>query len=343
MKETRRKSNTRAKRSTHLFGDKDFESVYRRVLGKHGYKFTQVIGRGGMSRVDEVRHLATGELRAIKHLGPNPPPDKVEKFKKNLRRETEYNFDHPNVMKGVDYFEDEGNVFYVMPRMQHNLEHLLTDDRKYNITFLLDIIIQTTAGLNYLHQNGIIHRDLKPSNILYNIERDTIWVVICDFGLSQDKMAKFKTDLSRLFGGGRRGGTPSYAAPEQLRKDDKYDKKCDIYSLGRVMDELISNKANLHRKYIQTFHQNRKMDTMSKKVFLYKADKPYLLQGNTSKYLPYSLIHLILRCLQRNPARRPSDIVQVFYELTKIQQECRVADAGEMLRHEVLAYRMRAN
>lgn len=324
-----------------MFGEKDFENTYRRILKKHGYKFTGIIGRGGMSRVDEVRHLSTRELRAIKHLGPNPPPEKVQRFKKTLRRETEYIFDHPNVMKGVDYFEDGGNVFYVMPRMEHNLEHLLLDDKKYDIRFLLDIIIQTTAGLNYLHQNGVIHRDLKPSNILYNLNEDEVWVVICDFGLSQDKMAKFKNDLSRFFGGGRRSGTPSYAAPEQLRKDDKYDKRCDIYSLGRVMDELVGKKAILNRKYIQTFHQNRKMDAMSKKVFLYKIDKPYLLQGDISKYLPYSFIDLALRCLQRNPAKRPSDIVQVFYELTKIQQECRVADAGEMLRQEVLAYRTR--
>ena len=164
-----------------MFGEKDFETTYHRILRKHGYEFTQIIGRGGMSRVDEVRHLAMRELRAIKHLGPNPPPEKVERFKKTIRRENEYTFDHPNVMKGTDYFEDGGNVFYVMPRMQHNLEHLLADDREYDITRLLDIVIQTTAGLNYLHQNGVIHRDLKPSNILYNLNGDDVWVVICDW------------------------------------------------------------------------------------------------------------------------------------------------------------------
>ncbi|UCD56692.1 MAG: serine/threonine protein kinase [Candidatus Hydrogenedentota bacterium] len=292
-----------------------------------------------MSRVDEVRHLATGELRAIKHLGPNPPLEKVERFKRTLRRETEYSFDHPNVIKAVDYFEDGGNVFYVMPRMQHNLDHLILDEKKYSLMYLLDIIIQAVAGLNYLHQNEIIHRDLKPSNILYNLNSHDIWVVICDFGLSQDKIAKFKTDVSRFWGGARRAGTPSYAAPEQVRKDVKYDKRCDIYSLGRVMDVLIGKKTEHNNKYISTFKQDRKIDGLSRKTYLYKMDRPCVLEGEVRKHVPSSLLNLILRCLQKRPERRPSDIVQVFYELTKIQQECRVANGAQTLRDEVLTYR----
>ena len=121
-------------KSLNHFGDNNSESVYRRILRKHGYQFTQVIGKGGMSRVDEVREIETGQLKAIKHLGNSLPPEKVERFRKILRRETEYAFDHPNVLKGDSYFEDGGDVFYVMPRMQHNLDHLLLDDRQITLT-----------------------------------------------------------------------------------------------------------------------------------------------------------------------------------------------------------------
>ncbi|MBI4831613.1 MAG: serine/threonine protein kinase [Candidatus Lindowbacteria bacterium] len=318
-----------------------FDEAYRRVLRRHGYQFVQIIGKGGMSRVDEARHLGTGELRAIKHLGASPPADKAERFKKTLRRETEYAFDHPNVMKGVDFFEDGGNVFFVMPRMQHNLEHMLLDDKKYDLPFLLDIMIQTVAGLNYLHQNDVIHRDLKPSNILYNLTPHGVWVVICDFGLSQDKMAKFRTDLSRLMGGGRRAGTLNYAAPEQMRKDGRYDKRCDIYSLGRVIDELVGKKSALDRKYLNTFQQDHEIDALSRKVYLYKMDKPLILGGEIRRHLPYSLMNLILKCLQKHPERRPSDIVQIFYELTKILQEYRIMNGAEALQKEVFTYRAR--
>ncbi len=330
-------------RSKHseAFGEDSFEGVYRRILRKHGYQFLQVIGKGGMSRVDEVRHLLTGKLRAIKHLGPNPPAEKAERFKRILRRETEYSFNHPNVMKGVDYFEDGGNVFYVMPRMQHNLEHLLLDDKKYDIMFLLDIVIQVVAGLNYLHQNHIIHRDLKPSNILYNLNGNGAEVVICDFGLSQDKIAKFKTDMSRFLGGGRRAGTMSYAAPEQMRKDGRYDKRCDIYSLGRVIDELVGKKAKYRKEFINTFQQDRLIDGLSRKIYLYKKDRPAVLEGENRKHLPYSLTSVVLRCLQKRPEKRPSDIAQIFYELTKIQQECRMANGMDSLQKEVLTYRAR--
>ena len=318
-------------------GKSDFEAIYRDTLRKRGLQFTQVIGKGGMSRVDEVRDIATGELKAIKHLGSSLPSDKVERFKKMLRRESEYAFDHPNVLKGETYFEDGGNIFYVMPRMQHNLEYLLDDDRKYPLPFLVDILLQIAAGLNYLHQNDIIHRDMKPSNILYNLNGQEIWVVICDFGLSQDKMAKLKTDLSRkLLRGGRRAGTLNYSPPEQMHKQGKYDKRCDIYSLGRIMDELVGKKAGLGKKYINTFQQDHRIDTLSKKIYLYKKDRPYVLEGNARDHLPYSLLNLTLRCLQKNPRRRPSDIVQVFYELTKIQQECSMAMRAEAVSKEIL-------
>ncbi len=320
-------------------GEDDFEARYRSALRKHGYQFTQVIGKGGMSRVDEVRHITTGKLRAIKHLGSHVRSDKVERFRKMLRRESEYSFDHPNVLKGETYFEEGSDIFYVMPRMQHNLEHLLEDEAGYPLTFLLDIALQTVAGLNYLHQNGIIHRDLKPSNILYNVRGHEIWVAICDFGLSQDKIAKFRNDLSRkLLRSGRRAGTLNFSAPEQMHKKGKYDKRCDIYSLGRVMDELFGRKIKAGRKYINTFQQDRRLDSLSKKIYLYKMDRPRILEGDTRKYLPSQLIDLILRSLQKNPKRRPADIVNVFYEMTKIQQECNMASRMAATRKEVLVH-----
>jgi serine/threonine protein kinase len=322
-----------------IFDRNEFEVTYRETLRKHGLQFTQIIGKGGMSRVDEVRDINTGKLWAVKHLGNSLPPAKVERFRKMLRRESAYAFDHPNVLKGEAYFEEGGNIFFIMPRMQHNLEYLLFDNGKYPLTFLLDIVVQMAAGLNYLHQNDIIHRDLKPSNILYNLEGRDIWVVICDFGLSQDKIAKLKTDLSRaILRGGRRAGTRSYSAPEQMHKQARYDKRCDIYSLGRVMDELIGQKTDWSGKeFINTFQQDRQIDALTKKVFIYKSDNPSILEGNARKHLPYSLLNLTLRCLQKNPKRRPSDAVQVFYELTKIQQECHMALRSMTMGKEALA------
>jgi serine/threonine protein kinase len=321
-----------------IFGQDGFETSYREILRRHGLQFTQVIGKGGMSRVDEVREIDTGRLWAVKHLGNNLPPGKVERFRKMLRRESAYAFDHPNVLKGENYFEEGGNIFFIMPRMQHNLEHLLFDENRYPLAFLIDIMVQIVAGLNYLHQNDVIHRDLKPSNVLYNLDGRDIWVVICDFGLSQDKIAKLKTDLSRtILRGKRRAGTRSYSAPEQMHKQSKYDKRCDIYSLGRVMDELLGQKTDRRgKKFVSTFQQDRQIDALSKKVFIYKTDKPCVLENDIREYLPYSLLNLVLRCLQKNPKRRPSDIAQVFYELTKIQQECHMAMRSAAMQTDAL-------
>jgi hypothetical protein len=94
-------------------------------------------------------------------------------------------------------------------------------------------------------------------------------------------------------------------------------------------------------KFINTFQQDRQVHALSKKVYLYKMDRPYILDASSRNQLPYSLSSLILRCLQKNPDRRPADVVQIFYELTKIQQEVRSAAGTEFLQREVMTYRPR--
>jgi serine/threonine protein kinase len=78
---------------------------------------------------------------------------------------------------------------------------------------------------------------------------------------------------------------------------------------------------------------------LSKKIYLYKMDRPYVLEADIRRHLPSSLLNLIMRCLQKNPKRRPSDAVQVFYELTKIQQECRIVGGTDVLEREMTAAR----
>lgn len=96
---------------------------------------------------------------------------------------------------------------------------------------------QICSALNYMHTKFIIHRDIKPENMILTyviipfIKSDTI--KICDFGWSVYNPSK---ELRSTF-----CGTPLYLAPE-LINSDSYNESVDIWALGVLTYELLTNE-----------------------------------------------------------------------------------------------------
>ncbi len=84
----------------------------------------------------------------------------------------------------------------------------------------------------YLHNFDICHRDIKPENFLLKYRNDIKSIKLIDFGVSrQTKSDQWLQGIQ---------GTPFYTAPEVLK--GKYDKKCDLWSLGVTIYILLSGK-----------------------------------------------------------------------------------------------------
>lgn len=89
-------------------------------------------------------------------------------------------------------------------------------------------LYQICQGLKYLHDSSIIHRDIKGANILLNKEKSI--AMLGDMNVSKVAKSKF------LF---TQTGTPYYASPEVWR-DEPYDYRSDIWSLGCLIYELCA-------------------------------------------------------------------------------------------------------
>jgi hypothetical protein len=98
---------------------------------------------------------------------------------------------------------------------------------------VVEIINQVGGALEYAHQEGIIHRDVKPSNVLMDKGE---WALLSDFGLA--KMVETSVQLTKTGA----LGTPAYMAPE-LGKGEPADERCDIYSLGIVLYEMLTGRV----------------------------------------------------------------------------------------------------
>ncbi|KAI3461163.1 hypothetical protein Pfo_017826 [Paulownia fortunei] len=104
---------------------------------------------------------------------------------------------------------------------------------------LHEIAVGTAKGISYLHeecQKRIIHYDIKPENVLLDAKFSP---KVADFGLA--KLCN-REDTQVTFTGYR--GTPGYSAPEFMMKNFPITYKCDVYSFGILLFEIVGRRRN---------------------------------------------------------------------------------------------------
>ena len=96
-----------------------------------------------------------------------------------------------------------------------------------------DIAKDLCAALDYIHGLGLVHRDVKPANVFLGEDGR---VTLLDFGL----VCPARGILGSCAAADSCVGTMEYAAPEQIR-GEPVDARADIYSLGCVLHELVTD------------------------------------------------------------------------------------------------------
>uniref|UniRef100_A0A182U738 mitogen-activated protein kinase n=1 Tax=Anopheles melas TaxID=34690 RepID=A0A182U738_9DIPT len=96
-------------------------------------------------------------------------------------------------------------------------------------------LYQILRGLKYIHSANVLHRDLKPSNLLLNTTCD---LKICDFGLA--RVADPEHDHTGFLT--EYVATRWYRAPEIMLNSKGYTKSIDIWSVGCILAEMLSNR-----------------------------------------------------------------------------------------------------
>jgi tetratricopeptide (TPR) repeat protein len=199
------------------------------------YQVIREIGRGGMATIMAVRHIETGEERAIKLMLPGVHNDEViSRF--NLEYDTLVRLNHPGVLRVFETGDFEGIPYIVMELIagiEVGAAVLQWRDLAPAERFARArrVLIQVASTLEYVHEQGLVHRDVTPSNIMLLNDGH---IRLMDFGVVKELGA----DLTTV---GEVVGTAAYIAPEQIT-GARVDARTDLYSLGAVLYLMLTGK-----------------------------------------------------------------------------------------------------
>jgi hypothetical protein len=275
------------------------------------YRIIGLLGRGGMGEVYRADDLKLGQPVALKFLPKHlsADPALLERFHAEVRNARQVS--HPHVCRVYDIGEVDGHHFLSMEYVDgEDLATLLRRIGRLPPAKAVEIARQLCAGLAAAHERGVLHRDLKPANIMLDGHGRAR---ITDFGLA------VRTDEAA----GEIAGTPAYMSPEQLTGQPA-TVQSDLYSLGLVLYEIYTGKKTFEAS---SFAEWRRKHT---------EDQPTNPSLHTADLDP-AAARVILRCLEKDPAKRPPSATQVAMALPGGDPLAAAIAAGETPSPEMVA------
>lgn len=195
------------------------------------------ISEGSYGIVYKARDKESGEMVALKKMKLG---NQREGFPVYYLREinTLMSLNHPSIVNVREVVVDESaegfdNIYMVMDYVEHDLKALMQARKQhFRQSEVKCLMLQLLEGVKYLHDNWVLHRDLKTSNLLLNNKGQ---LKICDFGMSRRYSSPLKPYTSLVV-------TLWYRAPELLLGAQEYSTAVDMWSVGCIMAELLTNK-----------------------------------------------------------------------------------------------------
>ena len=264
------------------------------------YRIERVIGRGGMGVIYLARQLVVDRKVVVKVLSRRWSEDRVARIRFEREAHGLSRLQHPNIVTLHDFGHDQGLPYIVMEFVEGaTLSDVMRRKRYLRVREFMPIAVQILSAIGEAHSAGLVHRDIKPDNIMICPRRGSDDVVkVLDFGLARVMSHQVEITKHNLM------GTALYLSPEQIM-GKRVDQRADVYSLGVLFYLLLSGK----RPFDSTNDANL--------LFLHVKDPPRSLRQVLPQDhdVPTEIIHLVHRCLEKDPDRRPWDATEMLHIL----------------------------
>ena len=189
------------------------------------------------------------------------------------------NLDHPNIVKYIECIRTKSHINLILEYVENgSLHQMVKQSGKMGEHLVFIFVKQILEGLAYLHNQGIIHRDIKGANLL--LTKNGI-VKLADFGYS---ILNDKNKVNSIV------GTACFMAPEVIEQKGNISPKCDIWSLGCTIVQLLTTKP--------PYYEFEPMAAMFRIV----TDDCPPIPTDISDFLR----DFLLKCFTKDPLKRPN-------------------------------------
>jgi serine/threonine-protein kinase len=266
------------------------------------YRVERVLGAGGMGVVVAATHIDLMERRAIKFMLPSQLGDAeaVERFLREARASSKLRGEHVARVHDVGRL-DTGAPYMVMEYLTGgDLRALLAKRGALSAGEAALYVLQACEALAEAHGAGIVHRDVKPENLFLTRRPDgTPSIKVLDFGISKhigEGHELALTSAEAIM------GSPYYMSPEQLRASRDVDARADIWSLGVILYQLVTNNL--------PFEGNNLTALIADVMFA-----GYHPASKMNPALGTSLDAIIARCLAKEAEARYPSVAELAEDL----------------------------
>ena len=296
-----------------------------RELGS--YRLIERIGAGGMGEVWRAQHRLLARPAAVKLIRPEAlGEDETTRSLVQQRFEREAqataNLQSPHTVELYDFgIEDDGTFFYVMELLDGiDLQTLVQRFGPVPPERAVALLDQACHSLIDAHLHGLIHRDIKPANIFAcRHAHETDFAKVLDFGLVTHRPGMDQKD-PRLTAEGSVSGTPAFMAPEMAMGVGELDERADLYSLGCVGYWLLTGQF--------VFDGRSPMEILVS----HAKEAPIPPSQRCEAPIPPEIDAVILSCLAKEPADRPSSARELAARLRSCRESLPTWDAERSAR-----------
>lgn len=270
------------------------------------YRIEKQVGRGGMGAVYLAEQEPLERRVAIKVLHGTADETTTARFQREARLIAQ--LQHPHIVGLIDFGEDDGRLFLVMEYIDgDSLTNVLKREAPLTPSRTCEIAIQIAEALSVAHDTQVVHRDVKPDNVMVlKTAAGGDFVKMLDFGVAKIKREENAQNTIETKAG-LIVGSLRYISPEQVESGE-ITPRTDVYSFGCILYEMLTGR--------RVFDHPSPADC----AIAHLTEKPRPPSvGN--KALVGPLADLTMRCLEKQPAKRPADAREVLRHLMACRGE----------------------